>query len=136
MQHTSLSSRAGDAHINAVDQHGHTQGPHYTAAPLPCCCCCQLGIREYQQFLSFMCPGYQQTGVFPPLGTNPGMCPRPIFGTYDDHDSGWNNGNTRCAQRGQGGIGGVEAALQWSALCNRHGWHVAIHSTVCVTATC
>lgn len=58
-------------------------------------CCLQLGIREYQQFLSFMCPGYQKTGMFPPLGTNPAMCPRPIFGTYDDHDSGWNNGNAR-----------------------------------------
>jgi hypothetical protein len=57
--------------------------------------CLQLGIREYQQFLSFMCPGYQKTGVFPPLGTDPAMCPRPIFGTYDDHDSGWNNGNAR-----------------------------------------
>lgn len=55
----------------------------------------QLGIQEYKQFLAFMCPGYQNSGVFPPLGTDPSMCPRPIFGTYDDHDSGWNNGNAR-----------------------------------------
>lgn len=58
--------------------------------------CVQLGIREYRQFLAFMCPGYAASGVFPPLGTDPAMCPRPIFGIYDDHDSGWNNGNARC----------------------------------------
>jgi hypothetical protein len=60
---------------------------HDTAAA--CLWSLQLGIREYKQFLSFMCPGYQKTGVFPPWGTDPAMCPRPIFGMYDDHDSGW-----------------------------------------------
>jgi hypothetical protein len=67
----------------------------HTTANIVLCIDLQLGIREYQQFLSFMCPGYQSSGVFPPLGTDPAMCPRPIFGTYDDHDSGWNNGNAR-----------------------------------------
>ncbi|WIA30967.1 hypothetical protein OEZ86_001015 [Tetradesmus obliquus] len=55
----------------------------------------QLSIPEYQAFLAFMCPGYQASGLFPPLGSDPSMCPRPIFGTYDDHDFGWNNGNGR-----------------------------------------
>jgi hypothetical protein len=36
----------------------------------------QLSIPEYQAFLDFMCPGYQQTGVFPPWGSDPAMCSR------------------------------------------------------------
>eukprot|EP00879_Flechtneria_rotunda_P012305 GHRR01012852.1.p1 GENE.GHRR01012852.1~~GHRR01012852.1.p1 ORF type:complete len:325 (+),score=82.73 GHRR01012852.1:519-1493(+) len=55
----------------------------------------QLSVQEYRTFLSYMCPGHQNTGVFPPIGIDPVMCPRPIFGVYDDHDSGWNNGNGR-----------------------------------------
>jgi hypothetical protein len=36
----------------------------------------QLSIPEYQAFLDFMCPGYQQKGVFPPWGSDPAMCSR------------------------------------------------------------
>lgn len=33
---------------------------------------------------------------FPPLGSDPLQCERgPILGIYDDHDFGWNNGNSR-----------------------------------------
>eukprot|EP00775_Hariotina_reticulata_P009939 gene9939-10094_t len=55
----------------------------------------QLSVPEYQAFLGFMCPNFPQWGVYPPAGSDPVKCPRPIFGTYDDHDSGWNNGNGR-----------------------------------------
>jgi alkaline phosphatase D len=58
-------------------------------------CVVQLSVPEYQSFLGFMCPNYQQWGVYPPAGADPAQCPRPVFGTYDDHDSGWNNGNGR-----------------------------------------
>ncbi|KAG2450456.1 hypothetical protein HYH02_004958 [Chlamydomonas schloesseri] len=69
---------------------------------------------EYRAFLDFMCPSSPPGGGgggsgssgssgaagaepsrFPPTGTDPSVCPRPIFGVYDDHDWGWNNGNRR-----------------------------------------
>lgn len=31
----------------------------------------------------------------PPPGSDPSSCSRPVLGVYDDHDSGWNNGNRR-----------------------------------------
>ena len=46
-------------------------------------------------FLEFMCPGALAEGYFPPPGNDRSVCPRPILGTYDDHDFGWNNGNRR-----------------------------------------
>lgn len=46
-------------------------------------------------FLEFMCPGALAEGYFPPPGSDRSVCPRPILGTYDDHDFGWNNGNRR-----------------------------------------
>ena len=39
-----------------------------------------------------MCPRWPFKGT-PPPGLDPSACDRPILGTYDDHDSGWNNGN-------------------------------------------
>eukprot|EP00803_Ostreobium_quekettii_P006415 evm.model.scf_1038.4 EVM.evm.TU.scf_1038.4 scf_1038:28489-36391(-) len=55
----------------------------------------QLLSRGYHSFLHYMCPSFLQAGVFPPTGTDPQVCPKPIIGTYDDHDYGWNNGNRR-----------------------------------------
>eukprot|EP00877_Chromochloris_zofingiensis_P012778 jgi/Chrzof1/7754/Cz02g35160.t1 len=55
----------------------------------------QLSIPQYLAFLDYMCPNHQSKGAFPPIGSDPGFCPRPIFGVYDDHDSGWNNGDGR-----------------------------------------
>lgn len=50
--------------------------------------------RGYEQFLEFMCPMHTSlTPTFPPPGSDQTLCPRPIFGVYDDHDFGWNNGN-------------------------------------------
>jgi alkaline phosphatase D len=56
-----------------------------------------MGLRnnEYNQFLDYMCPAAREQGLFPPPGTDPTVCTRPILGTYDDHDYGWNNGNER-----------------------------------------
>jgi len=36
---------------------------------------------------------------FPPDGSDPTACPRPVLGVYDDHDSGWNNGDGRNPQK-------------------------------------
>lgn len=53
----------------------------------------QVNLAEYRAFVAFMCPGHEGPGV--PDGSDPAICARPILGTYDDHDSGWNNGNER-----------------------------------------
>eukprot|EP00210_Caulerpa_lentillifera_P006442 g6154.t1 len=45
---------------------------------------------DYYRFLSHMCPNMNQSIQFPPKGDS---CEKPIMGTYDDHDYGWNNGN-------------------------------------------
>ncbi len=42
-----------------------------------------------------MCPKSLEQGIFPPDGSDPNLCDHPIFGIYDDHDFGWNNGNER-----------------------------------------
>ncbi|KAI8466011.1 MAG: hypothetical protein J3K34DRAFT_435005 [Monoraphidium minutum] len=57
----------------------------------------QLAVPEYRAFWDFMCPPARlpRGAVFPPDGSDPGQCPRPVFGTYDDHDSGWNDGDRR-----------------------------------------
>jgi alkaline phosphatase D len=47
----------------------------------------------YRAFVEYMCPGAEARGEFPPAGGDRRACPRPILGTYDDHDFGWNNGN-------------------------------------------
>ncbi|MCO5609407.1 hypothetical protein L7F22_063633 [Adiantum nelumboides] len=51
------------------------------------------------QFLAFMCPGHRTKGLHPPTGSDPSVCPRQIFGTYDDHDYGWEHGNGRLPQK-------------------------------------
>ncbi|GFR47159.1 hypothetical protein Agub_g8850 [Astrephomene gubernaculifera] len=74
---------------------------------------------EYRTFLDFMCPPSSSGAVeattatgseggfgaapgrFPPTGTDPSVCPRPIFGVYDDHDYGWNNGNRRLPNKAE-----------------------------------
>ena len=55
----------------------------------------QVNLIDYQAFLNFMCPGWYKGDARVPDGSNPSICSRPILGTYDDHDSGWNNGNNR-----------------------------------------
>jgi len=52
----------------------------------------QLAHEDYQLFLEYMCPNYADHGVFPPIGPDPSICPRMIFGTWDDHDFVWNDG--------------------------------------------
>ncbi|CAM9775545.1 unnamed protein product [Ascophyllum nodosum] len=54
---------------------------------------------EYNVFLDYMCPAARAVGVFPPPGTNSDLCPRPILGTWDDHDFGWNDGDGRLEQK-------------------------------------
>lgn len=54
---------------------------------------------EYNEFLDYMCPAARTLGVFPPPGTDGELCPRPILGTWDDHDFGWNDGDGRLAQK-------------------------------------
>lgn len=58
----------------------------------------QVHAPDYREFLDFMCPGREAGDQFPPTGSDPGACPRPILGVYDDHDWGWNNGNGRWAR--------------------------------------
>lgn len=53
----------------------------------------------YAAFLEYMCPGSLALGLFPPPGRDATICPRPILGTYDDHDYGWNNGNRRLPRK-------------------------------------
>jgi hypothetical protein len=62
----------------------------------------QLLVPEYRAFLSYMCPGYEERGVFPPIGTDPAQCRYMLSGVYDDHDSGWNNGDSRCGGGARG----------------------------------
>ena len=40
-----------------------------------------------------MCPSHLRTGSYPPPGADPAVCPKPIYGVYDDHDFSWNDGN-------------------------------------------
>lgn len=54
-----------------------------------------LHSAGYNAFLQFMCPGFQAQGRFPPQGGNSSVCPRPVLGVWDDHDSGGNNVNGR-----------------------------------------
>ncbi|CAN0409767.1 unnamed protein product, partial [Discosporangium mesarthrocarpum] len=50
---------------------------------------------EYNEFLDYMCPKARAAGLIPPPGMDPDLCPRPIMGTWDDHDYGMNDGNQR-----------------------------------------
>jgi hypothetical protein len=70
----------------------------------------QLSIPEYRTFIDFMCDGPARGAADPPDGADPAQCPRPIFGTYDDHDSGG-------AGPGRGGGGGFGAGLGWEGGC-------------------
>ena len=55
----------------------------------------QLSNPDYMSFLSYMCPNYESSNTFPPAGGDKSVCPRGISGVYDDHDFGWNDGNSR-----------------------------------------
>eukprot|EP00903_Cladosiphon_okamuranus_P012811 g11973.t1 len=50
---------------------------------------------EYNEFLDYMCPAARDLALTPPPGTDSAICPRAILGTWDDHDSGWNDGDAR-----------------------------------------
>lgn len=54
-----------------------------------------LRNQPYNEFLDYMCPRSLSLGYFPPPGHSPQICDKPIWGIYDDHDFGWNNGNRR-----------------------------------------
>ncbi|CAM9938935.1 unnamed protein product [Ectocarpus sp. 6 AP-2014] len=54
---------------------------------------------EYNQFLDFMCPAARGLAMTPPPGTDSAICPRTILGTWDDHDYGWNDGDSRNEQK-------------------------------------
>ena len=59
-----------------------------------------MSLPNYRSFLEFMCPGSTTSAAqFPAPGSDPTFCPRAVLGTYDDHDSGWNNGNDRLVRR-------------------------------------
>jgi len=53
----------------------------------------------YQGFLEYMCPNHTLRSSVVPEGSDPMQCRNPIIGTYDDHDSGWNNGNRRMPEK-------------------------------------
>jgi alkaline phosphatase D len=55
----------------------------------------------YMEFLEYMCPGYLASGVYPPIGDDVSVCPKPILATWDDHDYGWNDGNYRLPQKAE-----------------------------------
>ncbi|KAG1658589.1 hypothetical protein FOA52_016201 [Chlamydomonas sp. UWO 241] len=55
----------------------------------------QVNLPDYRAFLTYMCPGSETRAQWPPTGSDPSACQRAVLGTYDDHDSGWNNGNGR-----------------------------------------
>eukprot|EP00249_Psilotum_nudum_P012012 c23529_g1_i1 orf=105-1763(+) len=59
----------------------------------------QLSNPDYAQLLAYMCPGHRSKGLHPPIGPDRSVCPRQIFGTYDDHDYGWEMGNKRLPQK-------------------------------------
>lgn len=59
----------------------------------------QISNPDYSKFLEFMCPGHREKQVHPPRGPDPSSCPRRIFGTYDDHDYGWQRGNGRLPEK-------------------------------------
>ncbi|GBF97189.1 hypothetical protein Rsub_10050 [Raphidocelis subcapitata] len=91
----------------------------------------QLGMPEYAAFVDFMCDGPGRGGAYPPNGADAAQCPRPIVGTWDDHDFGWNNGDKRHPRKVEAkavfldGLGdpqssprrgsatGLEAAYRW-----------------------
>ena len=54
---------------------------------------------EYNQFLDYMCPAARGFAMTPPPGTDSAICPRPILGTWDDHDYGWNDGDGRLEEK-------------------------------------
>eukprot|EP00752_Nemacystus_decipiens_P006352 g5726.t1 len=54
---------------------------------------------EYNEFLDYMCPAARALALTPPPGTDSAICPRAILGTWDDHDSGWNDGDGRNEQK-------------------------------------
>ncbi|KAI7841581.1 hypothetical protein COHA_004751 [Chlorella ohadii] len=58
----------------------------------------QVTQPGYQAFLRYMCPRWESAAVgggpVPP-GDDLSACPRPVLGTYDDHDYGINNFNRR-----------------------------------------
>ena len=56
---------------------------------------------QYNSFLDYICPAARALGIFPPPGNDPELCNGPIFGVYDDHDFGWNNGNKRLPTKSQ-----------------------------------
>ncbi len=98
--------------------------PHATRLRLPPSPL-QINLPEYRSFLEYMCPGSTTLPQVPAAGSDPSACPRPVLGTYDDHDSGWNNGNDRLVcvlGGGEGGRGGEEGggALGTCAL-GQHG---------------
>ncbi|KAJ7525401.1 hypothetical protein O6H91_17G049000 [Diphasiastrum complanatum] len=55
----------------------------------------QLANPDYAQFLAYMCPEHRAKGLHPPIGSDLSVCPKSIYGTYDDHDYGWKHGNKR-----------------------------------------
>ena len=62
----------------------------------------QVSQPGYRAFLRYACPGFDDAspgggggGAWVPAGDDLTVCPRPILGTYDDHDYGANNMNRR-----------------------------------------
>lgn len=86
-------------------------------------CAPQVGQPGYQKFLRYMCPGFDGEGATVPPGDDLEACPRPILGTYDDHDYGVNNLNRRLPSKhlfkqagGAGWAGGRERRAVFVAL--------------------
>eukprot|EP00955_Chlamydomonas_euryale_P045434 353152-Chlamydomonas_euryale.AAC.1 len=75
---------------------------HAPRAPPHVCVRAQVRLPGYRAFLEYMCPGSAARPHWPPAGSDPAACPRPVLGTYDDHDFGWNNGNGRMVRAAAG----------------------------------
>lgn len=54
-----------------------------------------IQVRIHSNFFPSFDLTYYTEAYFPPRGSDPTQCERSIIGIYDDHDFGWNNGNSR-----------------------------------------
>lgn len=47
----------------------------------------QVTRPDYEAFLQYMCPGFQDTGLYIPIGDDTNICPNPIIGAGPTFDT-------------------------------------------------